>query len=408
MLQNARQVDLLRKTGKVWLAGVVLAAVALTAVVSGVAVAAPAKKPAGEPGTPQAALEYRLWQDQRDPYRLHFQVVNPTQKHIPLVFPTGQSFDLTVYRKGVEKWRWSEGRMFTQAVREVSLAPGGSLSYVIDLPATLARLYRADATFEAAPGRVSPARLWFWLPGKAQAPAVPDLSGLRYGLAWDPDYPRTLVFTVLNTSSQAVELTFPTGQEFDVVARRPRYAADDPAKGVVWRASDGQFYTQTLHRVTLAAGGKLVYRVAVPQLSSGAYRFEAYFKADPSGKVAATLAVANTDPLTYGLSIRNGKVLFWLYNGSGKTVNLRFTGDEAYRLALVDSKGREVWVYKGTRFYGDERLVEPIPAGMTMNYVAAAPNTQRLGLAPGTYTLKAYFLGTGTLGPHAECTLVVN
>jgi hypothetical protein len=53
-----------------------------------------------------------------------------------LVFPTGQSFDLVVSRDGREVWRWSAGRVFTQAVREEEVRPGERRAERITWPGT--------------------------------------------------------------------------------------------------------------------------------------------------------------------------------------------------------------------------------------------------------------------------------
>jgi hypothetical protein len=53
-----------------------------------------------------------------------------------LVFPTAQSFDLVVSRDGREVWRWSAGRVFSQAVREEEVRPGERRAESITWPGT--------------------------------------------------------------------------------------------------------------------------------------------------------------------------------------------------------------------------------------------------------------------------------
>lgn len=58
------------------------------------------------------------------------QVTNTTSSPVPLTFSSGQTHDFVVYdASGAEVWRWSEDRMFTQAVREESVPPGETLTY---------------------------------------------------------------------------------------------------------------------------------------------------------------------------------------------------------------------------------------------------------------------------------------
>jgi Intracellular proteinase inhibitor len=54
----------------------------------------------------------------------------------PLVFPTGQSFDLVISRDGREVWRWSAGRAFSQAVRNEEMRPAERRAERITWPGT--------------------------------------------------------------------------------------------------------------------------------------------------------------------------------------------------------------------------------------------------------------------------------
>jgi hypothetical protein len=65
------------------------------------------------------------------PDSVHFvlQVTNTTDRAIELGFSSGQSFDFAVRRGDREVWRWSGDRMFTQALRSETLAPGETKRY---------------------------------------------------------------------------------------------------------------------------------------------------------------------------------------------------------------------------------------------------------------------------------------
>lgn len=56
-------------------------------------------------------------------------VENAGDAPVELTFMSGQQFDITVTADGEEVWRWSDGRMFTQAIQEVSLDPDEELSF---------------------------------------------------------------------------------------------------------------------------------------------------------------------------------------------------------------------------------------------------------------------------------------
>ncbi len=55
-------------------------------------------------------------------------IVNTTKKNVELNFATGQTHDFVVVDSaGREMWRWSQGRMFTQALRNKLLGKGETL-----------------------------------------------------------------------------------------------------------------------------------------------------------------------------------------------------------------------------------------------------------------------------------------
>jgi len=60
--------------------------------------------------------------------RFALHVVNNTKRRLELTFPSGQTYDFVILdTAGRELWRWADGRMFTQALRNKSLASGESM-----------------------------------------------------------------------------------------------------------------------------------------------------------------------------------------------------------------------------------------------------------------------------------------
>ena len=60
--------------------------------------------------------------------RLALHVTNTSKKRVELVFPSGQTYDFVILDTlGREMWRWANGRMFTQALRNKSLEGGEAL-----------------------------------------------------------------------------------------------------------------------------------------------------------------------------------------------------------------------------------------------------------------------------------------
>jgi len=64
--------------------------------------------------------------DDADKLRFSLHVTNNTSKMVELQFPDGQTHDFVVVDfAGKEVWRWSEGRMFTSAMRSTTLKGKG-------------------------------------------------------------------------------------------------------------------------------------------------------------------------------------------------------------------------------------------------------------------------------------------
>ncbi len=61
--------------------------------------------------------------------RFTYAVTNDGETPVELSFRSGQSFDVWVERDGDERWRYSDGRMFTQALRSETLEPGETTRY---------------------------------------------------------------------------------------------------------------------------------------------------------------------------------------------------------------------------------------------------------------------------------------
>lgn len=61
--------------------------------------------------------------------RFLLQVTNASEEPVGLVFPSGQTYDFAVRQGGRELWRWSDGMGFTQAIRNVTVAPGETLEF---------------------------------------------------------------------------------------------------------------------------------------------------------------------------------------------------------------------------------------------------------------------------------------
>ncbi len=74
----------------------------------------------------QAILDVKI----RDGIEFDFRVTNNQTRKLELLFPSGQTHEFTVVDSlGREVWRWSEGRMFTQAFTNRLVEPLASVSW---------------------------------------------------------------------------------------------------------------------------------------------------------------------------------------------------------------------------------------------------------------------------------------
>jgi hypothetical protein len=81
-------------------------------------------------------------------------VENTGSEPLVLTFTSGQRADVVLSRDGVEVYRWSEGRIFTEAIETLTLGPGEVLPIVMNdhLPPLQSGDYDLVATITAAVG----------------------------------------------------------------------------------------------------------------------------------------------------------------------------------------------------------------------------------------------------------------
>ena len=80
-------------------------------------------------------------------------VTNLTDEPLDLTFPSGQRAEVVLLSEGSEQYRWSEGKVFTQAVTVETLQPGATMSVVLnDTPQLAPGEYEVTATIKASAG----------------------------------------------------------------------------------------------------------------------------------------------------------------------------------------------------------------------------------------------------------------
>ena len=78
-----------------------------------------------------------------------FTVTNTDDESVGLVFPDATEADVAVFDDDEEIWRWSEGRMAAQVVRESSLAPGETATFEMAWPDPPPGRYRGRGELRA-------------------------------------------------------------------------------------------------------------------------------------------------------------------------------------------------------------------------------------------------------------------
>jgi hypothetical protein len=84
--------------------------------------------------------------------RFTYAVTNDGSEPVELSFRSGQSFDAWVESDGEERWRYSDGKVFTQALRSETLDPGETVRYETTWAEPAAGEYEAHAVL-ACPDR---------------------------------------------------------------------------------------------------------------------------------------------------------------------------------------------------------------------------------------------------------------
>ena len=109
-----------------------------------------------------ASLDVRV----ADEVQFSFHVTNSSNKRVELRFPSGQTHDVVVLDpQGREVWRWSRGRMFTQAMQNKVLATNDTLTFIETWRPERAGAYTAVASL-LSQNFPSEQRAVFSLPGK--------------------------------------------------------------------------------------------------------------------------------------------------------------------------------------------------------------------------------------------------
>lgn len=78
-----------------------------------------------------------------------FSVTNAGDEPVTIRFRSGLAADIAVHTADAEVWRWSDGRLFTQALWSETLAPGESVTHESTWPDPDPGTYEAVGRLEA-------------------------------------------------------------------------------------------------------------------------------------------------------------------------------------------------------------------------------------------------------------------
>jgi hypothetical protein len=222
--------------------------------------------PSAQPVNPVSRLQYSIITSDNDLYLI---AKNPTDKPVKAVFPTGQTHDFAILdASGKEIWRDSRGKGFTQARWEDTIPAGHSRVYQSTIPGNLpGGKYTVRAYFPpAGPNPVASAKI--------EVPMVNEASSLTFqfsfraaGSGFGNSYHR-LVFQVLNRTSRALEIEYPSTAAYRVVVK-------NAGGTVVWDHSGQRWDKAT--RETVSAGSTRHHFIRLPDLPRGTYSAEVYF-----------------------------------------------------------------------------------------------------------------------------------
>jgi hypothetical protein len=125
--------------------------------------------------------------------------------------------------------------------------------------------------------------------GNIQIDARPHASFTVSVLSTQQSQDVTALLRLQTNSLLALKLLFATGQEYDVAVR-------DEKGNVIWKYSDGRFFTQAEHEISVIGGWSTTVQIPRSVLSGGNYAVQGWLTtAGPNPQFAATMPVTITD-----------------------------------------------------------------------------------------------------------------
>ncbi|MCL6451098.1 MAG: hypothetical protein K6T75_07405 [Acetobacteraceae bacterium] len=233
-------------------------------------------------------------------------------------------------------------------------------------------------------------------PGGSVPPQPPGAGGgeLACGLYRLGLSPVRVAFVVSNQGRRPVEVTFTSGQEYDMILRRDGEE--------MWRASEGRAYIESVQSAVMEPGDARIYTETLPPMPAGDYSVEAYFLgAPPRDRPVARLALKLSEKggleqaleaLSFTVSVQPGQdgapdtAVLRVRNPGAEEVRFWLPSSRLYDFAAVSESGKRLWRYSDGRSYLPALQEVRLAPRAVREYKAELP---RLG--PGRYRVEAYY-----------------
>jgi len=366
-------------------------------------------------------------------YRLH----NLDEESLTLNFSSGQEYEVHLEGHDGELWKWSEGKLFTQAAVTRQLEAGDTYEFreAFALQEAWAEggsscLLRAylmtglDASGTDSRSRTEAVVKFATSEGGVVDPVPGGTGRLRAGLRPDrtsyaPGDTAVVEYVLQNVSEAPVSLDFSSAQRYDVVLLGPA--------GPVW----GWSWTRDFAQVTgeLVLGPEETYRfrelVPVPELDADvprSYQLQAFMTATARDSTDVTQKETdawarfdvrleeppidpNPGPLPYEPRVEAGLetvidavgdsvvVNYRLTNKAEEPVQLMYRGGQRYELVLQGAEG-DVWRWSDGRGFHDALWEQSLAPHASIDVREAFAMPDVTGLEGKTYVLTAFLAVT--------------
>ncbi|KJS23588.1 MAG: hypothetical protein VR72_00270 [Clostridiaceae bacterium BRH_c20a] len=335
-------------------------------------------------------LQYYLFYNQKT-NEAQFLVTNPTKNKVNLQFPSGKDFDLEIKKNNQVIWKASEGKFYTQALRNEKLNPGQAKFFKIELPKLTNGKYDLYAYFEGSPTRSNPAAsLNITVSNGIEDP-------LKYSLWYDKDANKAYLL-LQNTGVNYTKLSFPNAKEFDF------QLINNKGKSI-WKYSDGLFYGQALKTEWLAPGKTKLYSAELPKNFSGQYTLKAYFNGINGLEIPAASIKVSLDKIITKNSLSfsawystqtKPKLVFSAENTSNQVMKFQLPTSQIVEVIVRGNNGF-VWKFsEGIKFAQSPYTRELYPKSPYYSFIYLPE------LPKGNYKAEIYYLGYSKTTPAVK------